>query len=128
MSCATRSAPMRAGGHVLALLEPKARLGAEGVALAGPADAHRVEDGRLDDDVGRPVRHLGRGAAHHAGDADDRPRVGDDEGLRVERRARRGRASRGARPARARRTTIVPVVATAAASNVWVGLPISSMT
>ena len=39
--------------ELLALLEAEARLGAEGVAEGRPADADRVEDGRLDDDVGR---------------------------------------------------------------------------
>ena len=36
---------------LLALLEAQARLGAEGVPERGPADAHRVEDGRFDRDV-----------------------------------------------------------------------------
>ena len=54
----------------LALLEAQARVGAEGVAEGRPADADRVEDGRFDDDVGRPLPHLGGGAAHDPGDAD----------------------------------------------------------
>ena len=53
---------------LLALLEAEARLGPQGVAERRPADAHRVEDGRLDDDVGGRVRDLGRGTAHDPGD------------------------------------------------------------
>ena len=49
-----RGGPVGAGqGHavLLALLEAQAGLAAQGVAEGGAADAHRVEDGRLDDDV-----------------------------------------------------------------------------
>ena len=53
----------------LALLEAQAGLGSEGVAEGRPADADRIEDGRLDDDVGGPLPDLGRGAAHDPGDA-----------------------------------------------------------
>ena len=45
--------------ELLALLETQAGLGAEGVAERRPADADRVEDGRLDDDVGGPLPDLG---------------------------------------------------------------------
>ena len=38
----------------------------------------------FDDDVGRAVADLGRGAAHDAGDADRPGRVGDDQRLGVE--------------------------------------------
>jgi len=44
--------------ELLALLETQAGLGAERVAECGPADADRVEDGRLDDDVGGRVADL----------------------------------------------------------------------
>ncbi len=70
--------------ELLALLEAEAGLGPEGVAEGRPADADRVEDGRLDDDVRRPVPDLGRRAAHDAGDADRTGRVGDEERLGVE--------------------------------------------
>ncbi len=61
--------------ELLALLEAQARLGAEGVAEGRPADADRVEDGRLDDDVGGPLPDLGCGAAHDPGDPErTRPR------------------------------------------------------
>ena len=54
--------------ELLALLEAQAGLGPQGVAEGRPADADRVEDGRLDDDVGGPLPDLGGGAAHDAGD------------------------------------------------------------
>ena len=64
-----------------ALLEPQARLGPEGVAEGRPADAHRVEDGRLDDDVRRRGSDLGAGPAHDAGDGERPGRVGDEQRL-----------------------------------------------
>src|SRR4029079_16187471 len=60
-------------------------LAAEGIALAGSPDRHRIEDGRLDDDVGRAVLDLGRRGAHDAGDADRAAGVRDEERVRVER-------------------------------------------
>ena len=70
--------------ELLALLEAEARLGAQGVAEGRPPDADRVEDRRLDDDVGGPLPDLGVGAAHHAGDPDRTALVGDQERLGVE--------------------------------------------
>src|SRR4029079_7183693 len=71
--------------ELLALLEPEAGLAAEGIALAGSPDRHRIEDGRLDDDVGRAVLDLGRRVAHDAGDADRAAGVRDEERVRAER-------------------------------------------
>ena len=68
----------------LALLEAEARVRPERVAEGRPPDADRVEDGRLDDDLGRPLPDLGAGAAHDAGDADRAGRVGDEQRLGVE--------------------------------------------
>ena len=45
--------------RLLALLEAQARLRPERIAEGRPADADRVEDGRLDDDVRRRVADLG---------------------------------------------------------------------
>jgi len=64
---------------LLALLEPKARLGAERIAEGRPPDRHRVEDRRLDDDIGRPVRDLRGGATHHARDRQRPFRIGDQQ-------------------------------------------------
>ena len=54
------------------------------MALAGPADADRVEHGRFDDDLGRPLLDLASRAAHHAGDGEDPGGIGDDQGVWVE--------------------------------------------
>ena len=64
---------------LLALLEPEARLRAQGVPEGCPADAHRIEDRGLDDDVRRGVGDLGTSSAHDPGDADGAVRVGDEE-------------------------------------------------
>src|SRR4051794_22302964 len=69
---------------LLALLEAEARLGAEAVALARPADRDRVEDRGLDNYRRRGVGDLGARPAHDPRDAERAPRVGDQEGLRVE--------------------------------------------
>ncbi len=69
----------------LTLLEPETRLRPQTVALAGPADADRVEDRRLDDHVRRVRPDLGCHATHDPGDGDRSPRVGDHEGVLGER-------------------------------------------
>ena len=70
---------------LLALLEPEARLRTQAVAEGRPTDAHRVEDRRLDDDVGRRVGDLGSGAAHDPGDRQWSGGIGDEERLGIER-------------------------------------------
>jgi hypothetical protein len=70
--------------RLLALLEAEAGFGTERVAEGGAADADRVEDGRLDDHVRRPLPDFRGRPAHHAGDPDRTGRVGDHEGLRIE--------------------------------------------
>ena len=84
MSRAVRSAPSRASRCSWPF--SKRRLASERrrVAERRAADADRVEDGRLDDDVGRRVGDLGRGAAHDAGDPERSRRVGDEQRVRVE--------------------------------------------
>ena len=68
-SWAVRSAPIRASRTSWPFSNRGSpRTGAQ--ALGGPADAHRVEDRGLDDDVRRGVAHLAVRAAHHARDAD----------------------------------------------------------
>ena len=62
--------------ELLALLEAQARLGAERVAERRPADADRVEDGRLDDDVGRRVADLATSAPPMTPGDPDRARAG----------------------------------------------------
>ena len=72
----------RQGDRVIqTLLEPKARLAAQRVSCRGPADRDRIEDGRLDDDRGRPLPDLARGTAHDAGDGQWPARVGDQQGV-----------------------------------------------
>ena len=65
----------------LALLEAEAGVGPQRVTEGRPPDADRVEDGGLDDDLGRVVADLGAGTAHDAGDADRAARVGDEQRL-----------------------------------------------
>ena len=112
--------------RLLALLEAQAGLGSQRVAERRPADADRVEDGRFDDDVGRPspisdvappmtpaipIGPVGSAMTSVSGSS-----------------SRTTWSSVSSRsPAAARRTTIRPSW-TAAASNVWIGLPNSTMT
>ena len=89
----------------------------------------RVEDRRLDDHLASsPSPTSDVGAAHDPGDADRPRRIGDEQRLgielaldvveRLEPLARR-----------ARRTTMIrPSLHAPSASNVWIGLPSSSMT
>ena len=77
-----RGCPVGAHGReavVLALLEAEARLAPERVAEGRPADADRVEDRRLDDDLVGRVRDLARGPAHDARDRERSALVGDEE-------------------------------------------------
>ena len=97
MSRAVRSAPSRASRNSWPFSNRRLASERRRVALAGPADADRIEDRRLDDHVRRRVPHLRRRVAHDAGDPERPVRIGDDERVGVERRARRGRASRSAR-------------------------------
>ena len=80
----------RRGLRVDAALEALGRLGGQLVAARGAGDGHRVEVRGLDDDVGGARDHaglgvrdgvgdLGVGAAHHTGEADGAPAVGDDQ-------------------------------------------------
>ena len=113
---------------LLALLEPQARLGTKGVAEGRPADADRIEDGRLDDDVGRRVRRSPTSAppmtpAIPSGPAGSA--ISSVSGLELADLTWSSVSMRS--PSRARRTTIRPSW-TAAASNVWIGLPSSSIT
>ena len=83
----SRARPIRPEAResmLLALLEAEARLGPERVAECRPADADRIEDRRLDDDVGRRVRDLGRRPAHDPGDRQRPGRIGDEQGLGLE--------------------------------------------
>ena len=70
--------------RLLALLEAEARLGAEREVEGRAADAHRVEDGQFDDDVGRRLRDLRGRPAHDAGDGERTAGIGDEERLRRE--------------------------------------------
>ena len=54
------------------------------MAACGPPDAHRIEDGRLDDHVGRRLRDLGCRAAHHTGDGERAVEARDEERLRIQ--------------------------------------------
>ena len=123
--------PVRAEARqpeLLALLEAQAGLGAQRVAEGRPADADRVEDRRLDDDVAssssadlrrrrRPSRRRWpRGPSGSAMSS-----------VSASGRGRRGRASRAA-PRRGPPDDDPAVRWTAAASNVWIGLPSSSIT
>ena len=65
----------------LALLEPEAGLGSQREPEGGPADADRVEDGRLDHHVRRRLGDLGPRAAHHARDAQRSDGIGDEQGV-----------------------------------------------
>ena len=65
----------------LALLEPRAGLAAQRVALRRAPDRDRIEDGRLDDRRGGRLGHLAVGATHHPGEPDRALRIGDDQGL-----------------------------------------------
>jgi len=67
--------------ELLALLEAKARLGAKCEPVSCTPDAHRVEHGRLDRDLGRRVRYLAVRATHDPRDADRALRVRDDQRL-----------------------------------------------
>ena len=123
-SAAVRADPGEPG--LLALLEAQARLRAEPVALAGPADADRVEDGRLDHDIGRGLADLRVDPAHDPGDGDRAARVGDDQRVL-------GQGAfhvvEGLHPLALRRPADDdPTAADRAASKVWIGLPSSSIT
>ena len=74
-----------------AALEAVARLGAHAERAAGAADPGRIPVGGLEQDVAGLQAHLGGGAAHDAGEADDAFRVGDRDHLGVEARAPRRR-------------------------------------
>ena len=116
---------------LLALLEPGARLGPEREALGRPPDAHRVEDRGLDDDVRRGVADLAVRAAHHAGDADRALRVRDEERVGAQRAhdvVERLEPLALGRPPDDDRGTAVGAGTDRAASNVWIGLPSSSIT
>ena len=67
--------------ELLALLEAKARFGPQGVPMAGPTDADRIEHGGLDCDLGRRIRDLAVGPAHHTGDADRAAGIRNDQGV-----------------------------------------------
>ena len=72
------------GVGVDAALKPKARVGAQRVALGALAHGHRVEPGRFKDDFGRAFRHPAVQAAVNAGKTHGFGRVGDDEVFGVE--------------------------------------------
>ena len=129
----SRSVGAQAGqSELLALLEAEARLRAEAVALAGPADADRVEDRRLDDDVRSSWRLTSEvRAAHDPGDAERAARVGDDQRLGVELAidvVEGLEPLAGLRPPDHDRAPATGFRRPPAASKVWIGLPSSSMT
>jgi hypothetical protein len=70
--------------ELLALLEAQAGLGTQGVSMTGAADAHGVEDGGLNGDIGRRIGDLTLAAAHDPGDAYRALMVGDDQRVRRE--------------------------------------------
>jgi len=70
--------------RVESLLEPVARLAADAGVHLGTQDAGAAEVGRLEDDVGRMLVHLGVDGAEHTGDDEWLLDVGDDQHLVVE--------------------------------------------
>ncbi len=69
----------------LALLEAQAGFAPQGVPEGGPADAHRVEQGRFHDDPRGRLRDLAGQAAHDARDAQRARGIRDEQHLRIER-------------------------------------------
>ena len=79
-------------------LEPPGRLRRQLVTSRGARNRHRIEVGSLDDDIAGARRELGRGSAHHTGEADGSGGVGDQEDRRDATDARRRRESSASRP------------------------------
>ena len=75
----------RRESRIDAALEPRAGLGFQAQRLAGAAHRRRIEGGAFEHHRPRRGGHFGVGSAHHAGDGDRRPGVGDHQHVGCER-------------------------------------------